>query len=141
MHAAGLASETRLFDLDDYHMQAARASVKGLLSQVPVPTAVVCHNDLTAIGIMAGLRERGVRVPADIAVVGMDDIEVASFLHPTLTTAGVAPRRVAAAFVDLLSPRLEQPGPGLPRRRKLRFALRFRESCGCPWGPRLNKED
>lgn len=140
MQASGLASEVRIVCFDAYHMEAARASVGNLLDQAPGLTAVVCHNDLTAIGVMSGLREYGIRVPEDVAVVGLDDVEVASFLQPTLTTAGIAPRRVARAFIELLNNRIEQKGSAAPRRLELEFSLQFRESCGCPWN-RIHKEE
>jgi DNA-binding LacI/PurR family transcriptional regulator len=49
-------------------------------------TAIFCYNDLTAIGVLLGCRERGVRVPEDLSVVGFDDIAMASYVTPPLTT-------------------------------------------------------
>ena len=135
MQAAGLAAEMQFFCQGDYHMQAARSSVEGILKQSPRFTAIVCHNDLTAIGIMAGLREHGRRVPEDVAVVGLDDVELASYYQPTLTTAGVTPRRIADVFIELLSDRIKETEPTAPRRLELDFTLQFRESCGCSRNP------
>jgi len=50
------------------------------------PTAVMCYNDLTAIGLMAAAGEAGVRVPQDISVVGYDNIPISAFAMPALTT-------------------------------------------------------
>lgn len=60
--------------------------VARLLSRSPVPTAIFCYNDLTAIGALRALKARGLRVPHDIALVGFDDIEFASYVDPPLTT-------------------------------------------------------
>ena len=49
-------------------------------------TALVCFNDIAAIGAIRGLRDRGLRVPEDISVIGFDDIKAAAFLSPGLTT-------------------------------------------------------
>ncbi|WP_213571013.1 LacI family DNA-binding transcriptional regulator [Rhodococcus sp. USK13] len=55
------------------------------------PTALVCFNDLTALGVISKLRERGLRVPEDISVTGFDDIDMARHLAPRLTTV-VSPK-------------------------------------------------
>jgi LacI family transcriptional regulator len=49
-------------------------------------TAIACHNDVTAIGVMHALRESGRRIPEDVSVIGCDDIAAASWVTPTLTT-------------------------------------------------------
>ena len=57
-----------------------------LLEVDPRPTAIFCANDLMALGAMDACRERGVRVPDDVALVGYDDIEAAALVTPALTT-------------------------------------------------------
>ncbi len=58
-----------------------------LLLDIPnPPTAIFCFNDLTAIGVINALRRRGLEVPRDISVVGFDDLEMAAYYHPALTT-------------------------------------------------------
>lgn len=49
-------------------------------------TALICYNDVAAIGAIRAIRERGLRVPEDISVVGFDDIQAAAFQNPSLTT-------------------------------------------------------
>jgi len=63
--------------------KAARYIFEG--ATVP-PTAVICSNDLMAIGVLSYLRDRGIEVPGEVSVVGCDDIDVASSLYPPLTT-------------------------------------------------------
>jgi DNA-binding LacI/PurR family transcriptional regulator len=57
-----------------------------LLAERDVPTGVVCYNDLTAVGALRRARAAGLRVPEDISIVGFDDIELASWTDPPLTT-------------------------------------------------------
>ena len=57
-----------------------------LLERQDIPDGLVAFNDLLAIGAMQAIKERGLRIPEDIAVVGFDDIEAASLVEPALTT-------------------------------------------------------
>ena len=66
------------------------------------PTAVMCSNDLTAIGALMAAHIAGLRVPEDISVVGFDDIELSSLMHPQLTTIRVSRTEIATrAFTAL----------------------------------------
>lgn len=67
-------------------VDAAAAAVDQILSAAPRPTAVVCLNDTAALGLLDGLQTAGVRVPADISVIGYDDLPIARRLAPPLTT-------------------------------------------------------
>ena len=61
-------------------------AVTQLLTRAPAPTAFFCYNDMTAIGALRALKQCGRRVPADISLVGYDDIPFASYVDPPLTT-------------------------------------------------------
>ncbi|GIG40206.1 LacI family DNA-binding transcriptional regulator [Cellulomonas phragmiteti] len=65
-------------------------------------TAVLTHNDLMALGMLDRLRTRGVRVPADLSVVGFDDAPVATLVTPSLTTVAMPLARLGRTAVDLL---------------------------------------
>lgn len=65
---------------------AADEAVEAILGHRDPPTAVFCLNDIAALGAIRGLRRRGLRVPADISVVGFDDVHFADVLDPGLTT-------------------------------------------------------
>lgn len=88
---------------------------------------LVCRDDLAAIGALRALQERGFRVPEDVAIVGWDDISMASFTHPTLST--IAPDTVALArtALDLLAERIAGYD-GLGRHRIAPHSLVPRES-------------
>jgi LacI family transcriptional regulator len=74
-------------------------------------TAVIAHNDLLAIGVLRRLTERGVSVPADLSVVGFDNIFAADLCSPALTTLGGAHAEVGGAAVELLLDRTRVIGP------------------------------
>ena len=66
------------------------------------PTAVFCANDLLAIGVIHGLRERGLRAPHDVSVVGYDDVELAAMADPPLTTVHQPTYELGATAYELL---------------------------------------
>jgi LacI family transcriptional regulator len=100
-----------------------------------LPDAIVCGNDQMAIGAMRELRAAGIRVPADIAVTGFDDIHIGAMLTPPLTTVRQSMRDLGERACSVLLERIADPS--LARRvEQLPTELVVRESCGCP--PRLS---
>lgn len=85
----------------------AREACSALLARAPGFTALVCGNDVLAIGALCECAERGIRVPADLSVVGFDDIAMASGVTPALTTVRVPAaemgRRAAARMLTRLA--------------------------------------
>ncbi|GHU07086.1 LacI family transcriptional regulator [Betaproteobacteria bacterium] len=80
-----------------------------LLAIEPRPTAVVAMNDILAIGILAGLHKRGLSVPADMSLVGVDDIQLSSLIVPTMTTLRPNYQKMAESAIDCLQSRLQTP--------------------------------
>ena len=74
-----------------------------LLSSTSALTGVVCYNDLTAIGALRSLRAHGLRVPDDMSVVGFDDLDLAGYVDPPLTTIGQQKVEMARWAVERLS--------------------------------------
>jgi LacI family transcriptional regulator len=94
------------------------------------PDAVVCANDQMALGAMRELQAAGIRVPADIAVTGFDDIYLGALVTPPLTTVRQPMRLLGERACDLLLDRIADPA--LPHRvEQLPTELVVRESCGC----------
>lgn len=91
-------------------------------------TALVCRDDYTAIGICRGLRDVGLRIPEDVAVVGFGDIDVSAYLSPALTTMAVPYEEIALSAMDLLLRKIG--GEDTTNRVTLRSRLIVRESCG-----------
>jgi LacI family transcriptional regulator len=84
-----------------------------LLSQRCRPRAVMCVNDVIAVGLIDAAHELGLAIPGDVAIVGFDDIDVASMLTPKLTTVRNPARDVGAACVAAVLSRIEN-GPQTP---------------------------
>ena len=82
----GLERDPALVLPGDYSLYGGRTAAQQLLALPVRPTAVFAVNDLSALGAMAVLQTAGLRVPQDISVVGFDDLEAASLVHPGLTT-------------------------------------------------------
>jgi len=74
----------------NYEVDGGIRAVSRMLAGRSLPTAILCNNDLTAIGVLKALAEAGVRVPEEVSVVGFDDIDFAPFAHPPLTTVRLA---------------------------------------------------
>jgi DNA-binding LacI/PurR family transcriptional regulator len=88
---------------------------------------LVCRDDLAAIGALRAVQEFGLRVPDDVAVIGWDDITMASFTHPSLTTIAPDTTQIATLALDMLEERIGgYAGPG--RHRVADFTLMVRES-------------
>lgn len=95
----------------------------------PRPTALICYNDLLAIGAYRGLREQGWKVPDDIALVGFDGIEDGEFLEVPLTTVAVPIGEMSQTAVQFLINRLE--GRATERQQLILVPqLVVRQSCG-----------
>lgn len=70
----------------DGTLQGGSSAARALLARTPRPTAVFCFNDMTAIGVLGALQQSEVQVPAEMSIVGFDDVEFASHCYPRLTT-------------------------------------------------------
>ena len=98
-------------------------------------TGIVCYNDLTAIGALRGLRSAGRRVPADVSIVGFDDIDLAAWMDPPLTTVRqptVAMGRWAVERLVRLATNAEPAEPGEPASVHLPPELIVRASTSPP---------
>jgi LacI family transcriptional regulator len=105
------------------------SGIVGMQRLLPAePTAVFVASDMMAVGALKALRQAGMRVPEDVAMVGFDDIPVASALDPPLTTVRQPIGRMASLAVETLLDLIEHPGSG-PRRVVLPTELVIRESC------------
>lgn len=93
-------------------------------------TAVVAHNDLLAIGIVRRLAQRGHRVPADISVIGFDDIFAADFVHPSLTTLAGPGSHAGRLAVELMIEQFAERSPHEGEAIRLPTELVLRESSG-----------
>lgn len=127
---AGLPSPAELVVAGDFSEAAGEAGARQLLQLAERPTAIFAANDGMAIGALLALREAGLRVPEDIAIGGFDDIPMARYVDPALTSVHVdisaLGERAAAALLSVL---------GHPARREFTretaaTTLVVRRSCG-----------
>jgi LacI family transcriptional regulator len=80
---------------DTDSLDGGRQAVRQILSSdEPAPTAIICVNDLMAVGALKELRERGIRVPQDMSVTGFDNIKLSEFCYPALTTVHIPRDRI-----------------------------------------------
>jgi len=102
LQEAGISPEEGWIVESEYGYEAGERAAHELLKLPERPTAVVAHNDLIAIGAMKAFNEAGLRVPADISVVGFDDIAAASYVQPPLTTVVYPKRQMGRAGIEML---------------------------------------
>jgi LacI family transcriptional regulator/LacI family repressor for deo operon, udp, cdd, tsx, nupC, and nupG len=119
---------------DDLIIEAGRSLQDGyeagmrLLKRSKKFTAVFCYNDLLAIGFMRAARECRLKIPEDIAVIGFDDIELASFTVPPLTTVSVPMYQLGEESAKLLFEQIEHKERHLAKRVILDAPLTVRET-------------
>jgi LacI family transcriptional regulator len=91
--------------------EGGRKATRQLLASGFRPTAIICVNDFTAIGVLRELRDSGFRVPEDISVTGFDNITLSEFCYPALTTVHIPRERIGrTVFEGLLLDRDIQQG-------------------------------
>jgi len=105
----GVAAEAWLELPGDFREESGFAAGQRLAELVPRPTAVFAANDAMAIGCLAGLRARGLEVPADLSLVGFDDVPNARYLTPALTTVRVPIAEVGSRATERLLRLLSSP--------------------------------
>jgi DNA-binding LacI/PurR family transcriptional regulator len=80
----------------------AYAAMDGLMRRTAPPTAILAANDTLAIGVLRWCADHGIRVPEEVSVVGFDNIEIAKYLRPALTTVNYAAEEVCHRAIDKL---------------------------------------
>jgi LacI family transcriptional regulator len=93
------------------------------------PTVILCVNDYTAMGVLAELRDRGIHVPQQISVTGFDNISLAQFVCPPLTTVNIPRDRIAELMFQALLPE-QSPDPVSGKEISIKPELVIRETTG-----------
>jgi DNA-binding LacI/PurR family transcriptional regulator len=131
MAAAGLETDER-FVAESYLTSAdGYDRMLQLINSGRLPTAIFCANDTVALGVMKALNEKGISIPGDISVMGFDDIEMASYITPTLTTVSVPTKELGRLAVKVMLDRMETRR-SYAIRLNVPFSLALRESCQGP---------
>jgi LacI family transcriptional regulator len=135
MRAAALRSEDLRVVQGDGHVEGGANAAADVVAAGA--TAIVCYNDLTAIGVLRALRMIGLRVPEDVSVVGFDDIEMAAWTDPPLTTVRQPVTEMGRLAVGWLTDALSTREPERrPAVRHLEPTLIVRGSTSSPPGRR-----
>jgi LacI family transcriptional regulator len=102
--------------------------VRDLLSRTRAFTAIFCFNDTSAIGAIRAIEDAGLKCPCDISVIGFDDIIVAEYFNPRLTTVRQPLHKMGLTAAQLLIQRIQSPDEPTPREVWFKPELIVRES-------------
>jgi LacI family transcriptional regulator len=135
---AGLDQGAMVRASGDFSEASGFRAARELIRANPRPTAIFALNDAMAIGALSALRAAGLKVPSDIAVAGFDDIPMAQFLDPPLTTVRVDISAMGARAANRVLSRLGN-GPSGSGVEIVPTTLMVRRSCGNPeaWRPNI----
>ncbi|GAB3453916.1 LacI family DNA-binding transcriptional regulator [Massilia terrae] len=119
---AGIELDPALVYQGDFSQQSGFDGARELLALDAPPTAIFAANDGMALGVLNAIREKNLRIPEDISVIGFDDIPTAAMTQPPLTTLRHPFGEMAQAAVQELTRRIQgQPG----RRQRIEFPSEF----------------
>ncbi len=137
METHGLPVGESSIDSED-ETECGYLGTKLLLAREEPVTAILAGNDPTAHGVYKALRDRGLRVPDDISVVGCDDT-VGTWLSPALSTTHEYPEQIGKQLVELVLQRIAQPDRD-PQRVTIPTEFIKRDSCAPPVSPRAKAD-
>ncbi|MGC2161253.1 MAG: LacI family DNA-binding transcriptional regulator [Silvibacterium sp.] len=119
----------------NHTLEGGMAAMEKLLKGPKLPTSVMCSNDMTAIGALRVLARTGLKVPEDISVIGFDDVHLAEFVYPPLTTVRMSRNDLARGAFDAL--RAIRETPEKREQQTITTKLIVRQSTGYPRGSAL----
>lgn len=128
---SGLRADPTLVRWGDFESDGGYRHAHDLLSQENPPTAIFAGSDMQALGVIRAAQELGLRIPEDLSVVGYDDLPIAAWFSPPLTTIHQPLRRMAALATQMLIT-LSQGGTPDSARLEIGTELVVRSSTGTP---------
>ena len=134
MRDLGVAASRRLELAGDFTEESGHAAALKVMAAWPRPTAIFAANDSMAVGALAALAEAGVAVPGEMSVAGFDDIPIARYVAPPLTTIRVDIADLGRRAFGLLLDAIERPAGPSGRRDCIATTLVARKSC---WSPEI----
>jgi len=114
----------------DFTEASGYAATEQLLREVPRPTAIFAANDSMAVGALSAVRSAGLRVPEDLAVVGFDDVPIARYVNPALTTVRVAISKLGECAAERLFETIRAQNRHDRKHELQPTELVIRSSCG-----------
>jgi len=130
LNMAGITPDATLVRYGDFHVEGGYRHALDLLESPDRPTAIFAGSDLQALGVLEAARVRGLRVPEDLSVVGYDDVMIARWSSPALTTVHQPLRAMGEEAVQMLL-RLRAGEPSVTR-LELATSLVVRNSTAPP---------
>jgi DNA-binding LacI/PurR family transcriptional regulator len=112
----------------NHTLEGGMRATEGLLLLPERPTAIMCSNDMTAIGALRVLARAGLNVPREVSVIGFDDIHLAEFVYPPLTTVRMSRKDLARGAFESLRSVVESPQTAEQRNWTIPTTLIIRES-------------
>ena len=133
IEAAGLPLQKKWVIECDHTLKGGAGGFMQLQKLASRPTAIICSNDMTAIGVLRAAYKEGLKVPDDVSVIGLDDIDFAEFTLPPLTSIRLSREDLARAAFEALRGQAEDPGnPRMQREFLVSTSLVVRESTAPP---------
>lgn len=128
----GLSSRAARVVEGSHTLEGGMIALEQLSSSGNLPTAIMCSNDMTAIGVLRAAYSAGLRVPEDLSIIGFDDIRFAQFTFPPLTTVQMSRAELARGAFQALRDHSEMPPASIPREYPIPTRLVVRQSTGVP---------
>ena len=107
MSEAGLEVKEDWILEGDFECESAVDAAKQIISMAERPSAIFCFNDIMAMAMISTFQQAGIRVPEDISIIGYDNIDLAPYFSPPLTTIHQPKRRLGKSAVEILMDRVK----------------------------------
>jgi LacI family transcriptional regulator len=130
MQECGIEEKPEWMIEGDHTMEGGMSAAKRLLSSPALPTAIMCSNDMSAIGVLHTLHRNHCRVPEDVSLIGFDNIHMSEVMIPPLTSVQMSRVDLARAAVSALRAHVE--GTSHQREYRIITNLVVRESTAFP---------
>ena len=116
----------------DHTLEGGISAMDTLLERGAMPTAIMCSNDMTALGVLHKAYRKGLRIPDDLSIIGFDNLQMSKVMIPPLTSIQMSRIELARAAVTAL--RADVEGTGHQREYRIPTSLVVRESTSYPPG-------
>lgn len=131
MKESGVELDSRWEGEGSFSEESGFNAARVLLTRSPRPTAIFACNDSMAIGALSALRDAGIQLPQEIALAGFDDVPIAPYLTPALTSVRVDIHNLGVKAIETLLHAVRNKNTHQKQQTILHTTLSLRESCGC----------
>ncbi len=128
MKELGIFQEKYVYQFATWTSEVGYRGMKDIVVQGDLPDAFIIANDMMAIGALGALREEGVKVPQDVALVSFNDMTAAAYMHPALTTVHLYAKELGEQAIKMLLDQMA--GRSYPVSQVMPTKLVIRETCG-----------